>query len=182
MRLLGTIVGLALTLTIGVFAYFIRRTAADPRQSQFARARISTMPEGRYVGNVPGYERLAQRWKGKRFDAAGARGMNLVEADGPIVERFPFRTYKAPRSLAGDGEVLRVDYDVPENPSWLRICADELVEVGDGHYLGISYIRLLPGNPFAMLYFELRSQASGQGVDVPIAAGAMTEEVPAPIS
>jgi hypothetical protein len=178
MRWLSAIVGLLLTMPVGVVVYFIRRTAQDPRQRQFAEAGVAALPDGRYDGTVPGYEGLARRWKGKRFDAASGTGLNLVEADGQIVERIPFRLYLAPRYQGEGGEVVRVDYNVPENPSWLRICADELVEVGPGEYLGVSYIRLLPGHPFAMLFFELRSQESNRPMAAPVSAGAATEEAP----
>jgi hypothetical protein len=135
------------------------RTARDPRQKEFARSGVTHLPDGRYDGAVPGYETLASRWKGKRFADDGVSGVNLVEAGGQVVERYPFRTYLAPRWQGAGDEVVRVDYNLPTNPPWLRICADELVERAPGEYLGISYVRLLPGRPFAMLFFELR-QAS----------------------
>src|SRR6266542_6864398 len=96
----------------------------------------------------------------------------VLAGDRLLKEAFPFRTYLAREPHVAEHDVLRVDYTSPENPFWLRVCADDLVQVGPGHYLGKSYIRLLPGRPFAMLFFELRA---GE----PEATGGQSEEVAA---
>ncbi len=78
MRLM-MIVGAGLfALLVAVGLYFARRTARDPNNATFALGNVpDPPPNGTYRGVVPGYERLAQRWKGKRFDAATSSGTNL---------------------------------------------------------------------------------------------------------
>lgn len=162
MRLVITIAAALVALPVAVGLYFTSRTARDPRQADFAAGRIpDPLPDGPYRGSVPGYESLAQAWKGKRFVMAAASGVNLVRAGDSLKEDFPFRTYVAKALDGSDREVFRVDYDVPTNPGWLRVCADELVEVAPGRLLGKSYIRLLPDRPFAMLFFELAEGEPG---------------------
>jgi hypothetical protein len=159
MQLLVTIVAALFALPLAVGVYFTRRTARDPNHATFAKGRLpDPLPDGLYSGTVPGYERLAEGWKGKRFDSATSTGTNLVRARDRTTETYPFRTYAAKGLQDRDSDVLRVDYDIPENPFWLRACADELVEVAPGQYLGKAYIRLVPDHPFAMLFFELRKQ------------------------
>jgi hypothetical protein len=148
-----------LALPVAVILYFTQRTARDPQQEGFADGKTpDPLPEGTYRGTVPGYERLAAGWLGKRFNGATARGLNLVRDGDGVREAFPFRTYLTPGLDSPDREVLRVDYDLPGNPFWLRVCADELVQREPGQYLGKSYVRLLPGRPFGMLYFGLQKE------------------------
>ncbi len=162
MRLLLTIMGSMLALPIAVALYFVSRTARDPQRARFAEGHVpDPPPDGAYRGAVPGYERLAWFWHGKRFDAAAGTGVNLVGDAAHVREACPFRTYVASRMDQQEGHVLRVDYDIPENPFWLRRCADELVELEPGRYLGKAFIRLIPGHPFGMLFFELRAQHDG---------------------
>ncbi|MDP8927901.1 MAG: hypothetical protein M3O70_04795 [Actinomycetota bacterium] len=105
--------------------------------------------------------RIWMPWKGKIFDATGASGWNWFadSARGVVRLFFPnyegvsddhagtftafrFRTTPARSQLLADVEVLRIDYDLPENPSWpVRQIVDELVRIGDGTYLGQALLR-----------------------------------------
>ncbi|MDP8960129.1 MAG: hypothetical protein M3N32_00620 [Actinomycetota bacterium] len=105
--------------------------------------------------------RIWMPWKGKIFDANRALGWNWFadSARGVIRLFFPnyegvsndrpgtftafrFRTTPAPSQLLANVEVLRIDYDLPENPSWpVRQIVDELVRIGDGIYLGQALLR-----------------------------------------
>ena len=161
MRFVVMFAGAVLALPAAVILYFTRRTASDSRQAVFAAGGIpDPLPHGLYRGSVPGYEGLAAAWYGKRFEAAACAGVNLLRANDQLRETAPFRTYQD-RSLHDSGrEVLRVDYNLTENPFWLRICADELVQLEPGHLLGKAFVRLIPGHPFAMLFFELQAEDS----------------------
>ncbi len=162
MRLLVTIVGSIIALPIAAALYVMSRTARDPRNAVFAEGRVpDPFPHGVHHGTVPGYERLAQVWRGKRFDAAEATGINLVGVGARMKEAFPFEMYVAPRLDGEKGEVLRIDYDIPRNPFWLRWVVDELVEIGSGQYLGKAWLRMIPGFPFGVVFFELRAQHDG---------------------
>ncbi len=105
--------------------------------------------------------RIWMPWKGKIFVAADASGYNWfsdsarrlvrllfpsyagIADDVPGTFRaFRFRTGEGPSRLLGDLRVLRIDYDLPENPSWpIRLIADEIVQIGDDVHLGQALVR-----------------------------------------
>jgi hypothetical protein len=64
-------------------------------------------------------------------------------ADGPSTYRgFAFRTYVAPGLFDSDRPVLKIDYDLEENPSLtVRRVLDELVQLSDDLYLGKAHVR-----------------------------------------
>jgi len=126
---------------------------------------------GRLVATTLGYgldflpetvARLWMPWKGKTFDPAEAEGQNVFSAKGRFVARLLWPRYRgiarfAPgldtafRFLTSAGEsaahkdlrVLRIDYDLPDNPAWpIRRVLDELVRVDEGLYLGQALLRL----------------------------------------
>lgn len=101
--------------------------------------------------------RLWMPWKGKIFDAGTSKGRNIFTSGGRRFLRigwpgyrgiedegrdrstaFTFVTSVGPSETFSGLDVLRIDYrDLEENPAWpIRRILDELVEVGDGLYLG----------------------------------------------
>jgi hypothetical protein len=100
-------------------------------------------------------------WKGKTFDRVAQTGDNMFTNDGLIPGRivFPFygryvadgpgrsralefRTYYGPGGDDPDLTVLKIDYDIDRNPSYIvRDVLDELVQVDDGYYLGKALLR-----------------------------------------
>ena len=114
-------------------------------------------------------------WKGKTFDAAGARGDNIFTRDslfaahvywplyrgyiddGPQTYRaFMFHTDVAPGRVDPDREVLRLDYDVKGNPRLsVRRVVDELVQVAAGLYLGKAHLKWWWGTWRVVAYFTL---------------------------
>jgi hypothetical protein len=80
-------------------------------------------------------------WRGKSFDRAGGRGINVWSAGGRV-EAFPFATRIAPAAVDPGLDVVQIDYDLDENPSLVRRVLDELVEVADGLYLGKTLLRV----------------------------------------
>jgi hypothetical protein len=99
-------------------------------------------------------------WVGKRFDARGERGDNLLlrsarlparllwpayrmeEPDAHHLAAFRFRTWTGPGALDPDRDVLKIDYDSAHNPRPLiRDILDELVQVVPGAYLGKVLLR-----------------------------------------
>jgi len=100
-------------------------------------------------------------WKGKRFLADSALGDNRVSNDarpllhlfwpfyrqahpaGPDHFRaFAFTVRLAPSVRDPQRAVMRIDYDLDENPRfWIRDVVDELVETGPGEYLGEAQVR-----------------------------------------
>lgn len=110
-------------------------------------------PEGLYHGSVPGYPTLS--WLGKKFNAKDHIGINLFQEGNKQVEKYPFKTSIGKGLQDKTLDVLRIDYDIPENPFWLRWIVDEIVQVAPGSYLGKLNLRL-PGYTAAILYFELK--------------------------
>jgi len=114
-------------------------------------------------------------WKGKAFDAAKSSGDNIFTRDslwlahlywplyrgyvndGPETNRaFAFRTYLAPGLTDLDRLVLKIDYDLPENPALsIRRVLDELVQVADGVYLGKAHVKWWWGTWQLVAYFSL---------------------------
>jgi hypothetical protein len=108
-----------------------------------------------------GLLRLWLPWLGKRFDAGSASGENVFDMSayraGERLTPAPYRawwpedvsSYRALRFTTSTGagrldpglEVLRIDYDLPENPPLLRRIVDELVAVQPGVYLGQAILR-----------------------------------------
>jgi hypothetical protein len=114
-------------------------------------------------------------WRGKAFIAQKALGNNIFRKesrpvgrvlwplyrgyiqDGPELFRaFEFKTYIA-EGIADPGlEVLKIDYDDDGNPSlFIRQILDELVQVGEGFYLGKAHIRWWWGRWQTVAYFTL---------------------------
>jgi hypothetical protein len=126
------------------------------------------------------YEALTNRWlpwQGKAFAAQTQTGNNIFTRDalplsylfmplyhvrlpdGPDHFRsFNFRTYTAPGLQDPDRQVLKIDYDLPENPRFtIRRVVDELVQIGDGLYLGKAHLRWWWGKWQLVAYFALSS-------------------------
>jgi hypothetical protein len=119
-------------------------------------------------------------WKGKTFDAARACGDNIFTRDsltlarvywplyrgyrddGPQTFRaFAFRTYLALGRADPDRQVLKIDYNLDENPGGtIRRVLDELVQVTDNDYLGKAHLKWWWGRWQLVAYFTL-SQNGG---------------------
>ncbi|MBI2443127.1 MAG: hypothetical protein HYV40_04450 [Candidatus Levybacteria bacterium] len=66
---------------------------------------------------------------------------------------FTFKTEKT-KGVNGK-EVLRLDYDIPENPQRIRDVVDEIVEIGKKTYLGKAYLKE-NGSYRLVAYFKLQ--------------------------
>ncbi len=115
-------------------------------------------------------------WQGKIFAADSAQGINIFtrdsyrlahlfwpfyrhyQADGPHTYRaFAFRTWTGSGLLDPDVPVLKIDYNLPENPVLnVRRVLDELVEIADGLYLGKAHLQWWWGKWQTVAYFTLR--------------------------
>ena len=120
---------------------------------------------------------LYMPWLGKAFDPESNRGINVlrsaarsqmkvlwrsyepkVSSDGNL-DAFPFNTRIAPGALDPNVDVLKIDYDFDENPSFIiRHILDELVQIDEGFYLGkILYRTRNAWHPIG--FFSLRDAA-----------------------
>jgi len=107
-------------------------------------------------------------WKGKWFDAKGNCGDNIlpsylipflklkigknfeIKKEFGGVHMFTFKT-SIQKGLKDDIRVLCLDYNIPQNPPFVRKVIDELVEVGKDSYLGKAHIK--EGNSFRTIAF-----------------------------
>ncbi len=114
-------------------------------------------------------------WKGKVFDAAHHTGINAFSRDslipghilwpfyraythiGPETYRaFSFRTYVDSGLVDRDCSVLKIDYNLKENPAIsVRRVLDELVQIDKGVFLGKAHIRWWWGKWQTIAYFML---------------------------
>lgn len=127
-------------------------------------------------------------WHGKIFDAGSEKGDNIFDNQAnswfkilmpfyhgqcpdsaSTFRAFIFRTYVAPALFEPNVQVLKIDYDLPDNPaSSIRRVLDELVELADGYYLGRAYIHWWWGTWQRVVYFSLRKNNAGMTADNPI--------------
>ena len=147
---------------IGLLLYGELRTLQvqrDPQQKRFLAGRLpSPPPKGFYAGSVPGLK--DSPWQGKRFDPAEASGINIFLQQGKVTAQYPFRTSTGAGARDPQVQVLRINYNNPANPWWVRLFLDEVVAVKPGHLLGKLSLELLPGHPYQITFFELRQDAS----------------------
>jgi|SRR5687767_7000518 len=114
-------------------------------------------------------------WLGKTFNAAQQRGDNIFTQDSYFLARlfnpfyrgfvpdqpgtyrgFAFRTYMAPGLMDTDRSVLKIDYDLRDNPALtVRRVLDELVQIDDNLYLGKAHVRWWWGSWQTVAYFTL---------------------------
>lgn len=93
-------------------------------------------------------------WRGKSFrpfDDRRGEGINRVVSDR--LRLYPFETSIGP-SRAGDFDAVQLDYDLPQNPFFIRPIKDEIRELSAGLYLGQAHLRVGAGARL-VLYFGL---------------------------
>jgi hypothetical protein len=131
---------------------------------------------------APGVTQLLSRltsnwlpWKGKTFDPTTQRGDNIFTRDSITLARifnpfyrgftddgqdtyraFAFRTYLGPGREDPDLTVMKIDYDLGENPNLtIRRVLDELVQIGEGTYLGKAHVKWWSGRWQRVAFFML---------------------------
>jgi hypothetical protein len=146
--ILVTLLFTALAIIFILGTYRTIKTQTSGNQNIFLSGKIpDKMPDGLYKGSVTG---LKTSWKGKKFDSKTGMGINVFETN----ENYPFKFYTA-QGLQDNKQVIKIDYNLPENPLWLRFIVDEIVEVKPGKYLGKLHIQLFPDLVASLGYFSL---------------------------
>ncbi len=136
------------------------RVPRIPDVSGALRGRMLTWPvAGRRVNAalraLGGWERFP--WRGKSFfpqTEHRGEGINRVLSERLALFRFETRV---DRSRAGDFDAVQLDYDLPENPFFIRAIKDEIREVEPGLWLGQAYLHA-GGKDTLVLYFGLASR------------------------
>ena len=129
------------------------------------------------------YEWLTGRWMpwlGKTFNAVQQSGDNIFTqdsyplarcfnpfyrgfiADGSKTYRgFAFSTHAAPGRADPDRTVLKIDYDLKDNPSLtVRRVLDELAQLDEHLYLGKAHVHWWTGRWQTVAYFSLTTRAA----------------------
>ena len=157
---------LALLLVILLLCFFRTwQMKREPNQSVFAAGALpNPKPDGFYQGSV-GFK---TSWLGKKFFAENSTGVNVIAVkakkksanteSASEVDKYPFKTYTGPGLFDQKLFVQKIDYNVKGNPFWIKWILDEIVQIGPDHYLGKMQLRIIPGLPFSVLYFELKKQ------------------------
>lgn len=169
-------VAVAVILIIGTLITFL--VERSPYHQQFVQGHLpASAPQGFYPGVAHILLDKPVPWLGKSFDSAGQLGFNIFTPLGarilkvfsPLYRRFSrngdgnthayyFKTRAGRGQKDAQTEVIKLDYDAPENPLFIRIILDEIVEIASQQYLGKIHLKLLPGFFVTIGYFGLRKQ------------------------
>lgn len=153
LQIIGLVLLSVLVLAFIVFlvvrAYYSWQTSHTTEYGEFAKSTLpSPAPEGQYSGKATV---SSGSWQGKRFDSSESTGINrFTEGD-----RYAFTTSIAKSLTDATQQVLRIDYNQPDNPWWLRLVTDEVVQTGPNQLLGKIQINVIPTLPFTVGYFRL---------------------------
>lgn len=151
-----TLVKLVLGVVIVFIVVGLGRTwqlEHSENQKLFLKGIAHNKPNGFYRGSVADY---AGRWQGKKFDAKKSKGINVFKETTATKDAYPFATSVGKGVHDTELDVIKIDYDTPENPFWMRPIIDEIVETSPGNYLGKLHVRIIPGYPFTLAFFELK--------------------------
>ena len=138
---------------------FAAGEAPDPAPEGFLPGRpLAASPSSALDAAARRAGRLYMPWRGKEL-RAGDGGVNVFATSARVllklvwpsyeperiladrIEAFPFRTWVGESALGGV-RVLKIDYDIDANPSFVvRRGLDEIVQVDDGLYLGRAHLR-----------------------------------------
>ena len=98
-------------------------------------------------------------WRGKIFfPQTEHKGEGINRVFSERIALFRFETFVA-RSRAGDFDAVQLDYDLKENPFFIRAIKDEIRELERGLWLGQAYLHAR-GKDTLVLYFGLTQAKS----------------------
>lgn len=143
---------LALALMTFAGGYLTWKSQKSPLDDIFAKGALPKGLDGFYAGKVDGYN---GSWRGKVFDAKTQTGINRFEISGQTIEHYSFDTYSGKGLQNRNTMALKIDYNRPGNPWWVKFVLDEVVEIEPGNYIGKIHLRIIPGLPFTVGYFKL---------------------------
>lgn len=136
-----------------------------------------TAPDGFYQGTAHIFFNLQTPWLGKSFDSPNHLGFNIFTQFGAKLlkvlapfyqkfrkdeanntEAFNFRTRTEAGLKDPNINVIKLDYDAPENPFPIRIVLDEIVEIAPEQFLGKIHLKVFPGFYSTIGYFGLQKK------------------------
>jgi hypothetical protein len=158
-------------------SFFVNRSAYH---KQFIAGSVpKNPPDGFYQGTAHILFDKQTPWLGKSFVAADNLGFNifmphsatLLKVLMPLYKKFSPNAngdtdafYFQTRTDAGLKDkmtnVIKLDYDAPENPLPIRIILDEIVEVAPDRFLGKIHLKVFPRFYSTIGYFGLEKGKS----------------------
>jgi hypothetical protein len=139
----------------------VEALAGHPRGRMLA---VRTLDGRRRGGAIASLARAGWfPWGGKSFSGTGAsgRGVNRVHLGGRHA-LFPFHTSIRASVLDG-APCVALDYDLPDNPSFIRAIHDEVREVAPGLYLGPAMWKTKT-TPAFVLWFALDTRVQSEPI------------------
>ncbi|MCG3162862.1 MAG: hypothetical protein JMDDDDMK_04220 [Acidobacteria bacterium] len=183
-----TFLAVAMYLAIAVIAIIILGSLItfiierSPYQPAFVAGRAPDPgPDGFHPGEAHVLFDKKTPWLGKQFDRQAQIGFNIftplgariLKVASPLYQKFSvneegntrayyFKTYIGKGRKDVNTDVFKLDYDMPENPFWIRAILDEVVEIAPREYLGKIHVKFLPGFFVTIGYFGLREQTASE--------------------
>jgi hypothetical protein len=116
----------------------IRAIDGTPKGRMLAVRFVHALPIGSFLRAFAGSSHFV--WDGKTFTSVSDEeggGINRVQIPGALGKQnlFPFKTHFGPSAIDG-ARALILDYDLPENPPWIRRVHDEVREASPGLFFG----------------------------------------------
>jgi hypothetical protein len=116
----------------------IRAVEGMPKGRMLAVRMVDETRLGAFVRAFAGSPHFI--WDGKTFTSSSdeeGSGINRVQIPGALGKQnlFPFKTHFGPSAIDA-APALILDYDLPENPPWIRRIHDEVREVSPGLFFG----------------------------------------------
>jgi hypothetical protein len=178
--LLYAVVAVAVIYVLGLLATFL--VERSPYQPMFVAGRApDPLPDGFHPGEAHILLDKQTPWLGKSFDAQAQMGFNIFTPIGarilkvasPLYQKFSvndegntrayyFKTFVGKGKKDMNTDVFKLDYDLPENPFWIRAILDEVVEIAPQEYLGKIHVKVLPGYWISIGYFGLQPRAASE--------------------
>ena len=131
------------------------QTQHSKNQKRFLSGTVAE-PDGMFKGVLRGY---TGPWRGKRFLKKEKTGMNVFSVGSHKIELYPFEIRIDKGYIDKEIQTIKLDYNLPKNPWWLRLILDEIVTIEKDAYIGKVHFRIIPGFSFALGYFELKKEA-----------------------
>ncbi len=151
MTILKIVVLILVVILVGMFLRTMQLTTSSD-EKEFSAGTATETPNGLYAGSAAG---PTFTWLGKRFDASKGTGINVFSnTTNSTTDKYPFVFSKA-QGVHNNMQVIAIDYNLPQNPWYLRLVLDEIVATAPGYYLGKLQLRIIPGYPFTMTFFRL---------------------------
>jgi hypothetical protein len=104
-------------------------------------------------------------WDGKTFTSSSdkeGKGINRIQIPGALGRQnlFPFDTRFGASAIDGEPALI-LDYDLPENPPWIRKIHDEVREISPGLFFGPAMWKT-DTKPMTLLWFALDARAAAR--------------------